>query len=163
MTTKETFLSLGIGELHKEAAEKIDFDALDHFVTMFIVAYMNKRGTESIREDLSEDAISPTTNFLTRMIEVGAVQFLAQNNLIIEDEEATNELAIVVANGINISMASELQLNDLDPLGSNMFFEIRALFGLIQRVIDHINRSRRDTGYIFSLVSLNLQNFVNPD
>ena len=162
MTTKETFLSLGIGELHEEAAEKIDFDALDRFVTMFIVAYMNKRGAEAIRKDLSAEAISETINFLTRMIEVGTVQFLAQNNLITDNEETTGELAMVVANGINISMASELQLNGLDQPGSNIFFEVRALFGLIERAINHVNRSRHEQGYIFSLVSFNLLNFVNP-
>jgi len=163
MTTKETFLSLGAGSLHEAAANKIDFDGLDRFVTLFIVAYMNRRGADAIREDLSADAMSETTNFLTRMIEVGTVQFLAQNNLITDDEEHTNELAIVVAHGINISMASELQLNDLDLLGSNIFFDVRALYGLIERVIDHINLSRHEEGYIFSLVSLNLLNFVNPE
>jgi len=163
MTTKETLLSLGAGSLHEEAAEKIDFGALDRFVTMFIVAYMNRRGADAIRQDLSADALSETTNFLTRMIEAGTVQFLAQNNLISEDEESTKELAIVVAYGINISMASELQLNDLDPLGSNIFFDIKALYGLIERVIDHINRSRHEQGYIYSLVSLNLLNFVNGE
>ena len=163
MTTKETFLSLGAGSLHEESAGKIDFDALDRFVTLFIVAYMNRRGAEAIREDLSADTLTETTNFLTRMIEVGTVQFLAQNNLITDDEESTNELALVVAHGINISMASELQLNGLDPLGSNIFFDIGALYGLIERVINHINNSRHDQGYIFSLVSLNLLNFVNAE
>ena len=163
MTTKETFFSLGVGELHAEAAEQIDFEALDEFVAMFIAAYMNKRGGDAIRQDLSADTLSETTNFLTRMIEVGTVQFMSQNNLIGKDEEITDELAIVVANSINISMASELQLNGLDPLGSNIFFEIRALFGLVERVIDHINRSRHEEGYIYSLVSFNLLNFVNPD
>ena len=163
MTTKETFLSLGAGSLHEEAAGKIDFDALDQFVTMFIIAYMNRRGADAIRDDLSADALSETTNFLTRMIDVGTVQFLAQNSFITEDEENTNELATVVAHGINISMASELQLNGLDPLGSNIFFDISALYGLIERVIDHINKSRHQQGYIFSLVSLNLLNFVNPE
>jgi len=58
-------------------------------------------------------------------------------------------------------MASELRRNGLDQLGGNIFFDIRALYGLIARVIDHINNSRVEEGYIFSLVSLNLMNFVN--
>ena len=95
------------------------------------------------------------------MIEVGTVQFLSENDLILADAEETNELATVVAHGINISMASALQINGLDPVGGNIFFAISALHGLIERVINHINDSREQEGYIFSLVSFNLMNFVN--
>lgn len=160
MTTKETFLSLAIADPYHDTVEKIDFDALDSFVTMFIISYMNKRGSEIIKEELSADAISETTTFLTRMVEVGTVQFLSENQLISDNEEETNDLATVVAHGINISMASELQINGLDKLGGNIFFSIDALYGLIARIIDHINDSRKDVSYIFSLVTFNLMNFV---
>jgi hypothetical protein len=161
MTTRETFLSLAVGAPYPETAAKIDFDALDSFVAMFIIAYMNRRGAEIIREELTSDSLSETTTFLTRLIDVGTVQFLSENYLISANEEETNDLAAVVAHCINISMASELQLNGLDQLGGNIFFGISAIYGLIARVISHINDSRQQEGYIFSLVSLNLVNFVN--
>jgi hypothetical protein len=161
MTTKETFLSLAIGASSHETAEMVDFDALDQFVSMFIGGYTNRRGAEIIREELAADALSETTTFLTRMVEVGTVQFLSENSLLYGNEEETNDLASVVAHGINISMASELQRKGLDPHGANIFFGIEALYGLIGRVIVHINDSRNQEGYIFSLVSLNLVNFVN--
>ncbi len=90
MTTKETFLSLGVGSLHQETADKIDFDALDKFVTMFVTSYINTRGGEMIKQELSW-----------------------------------------------------------------------ALYGLMEWVVSHINPSRNQEGYVFSLVSLNLMNFVN--
>jgi hypothetical protein len=161
MTTKETFLSLAIGAGYESAAERIDYDLLDQFVTMFIIGYMRRKGAQVIREELSADSLTETTTFLTRLVEVGTVQFLSENSLITADEDETNELATVVAHGINISMASELQLNGLDALGGNIFFAIPSLYDLIGRSINHINNSRTQEGYIFSLVSFNLMNFVN--
>ncbi|MFI5128382.1 MAG: hypothetical protein ACHQFX_00260 [Chitinophagales bacterium] len=122
---------------------------------------MNRRGAEIIREELASDSLSETTTFLTRLIDVGAVQFLSENSLMHGSEEQTIELAAVVAHGINISMATELRLNGLDEHGANIFFDVNALYGLIGRVVVHINDSRHQEGYIFSLVSLNLVNFVN--
>lgn len=161
MTTKETFLSLGIAAGYENAAERIDYDALDQFVTMFIIAYMRRRGIEVIKEELGSDSLNDTTIFLTRLVEVGTVQFLSENSLISGNEAETDELATVVAHGINIAMASELQLNGLDQLGGNIFFAIPSLYELIARSINHVNNSRTQEGYIFSLVSLNLMNFVN--
>ena len=161
MTTKETFLSLGIGANYVDIVDKIDYDALDKFVNMFISSYENKRGAEVIRKELSVDALSETLSFLTMLIEVGTVQFLSENGLISANEDETDDLATVVAHGINISMATELQLNGLDSVGSNIFFDIRALYGLIERVLNHIANFRKDSSYIFSLVSFNLLNFVN--
>ena len=163
MTTKETFLSLGIATGYESTADRIDYDALDQFVTMFIIAYMRRRGAEVIKDELASDSLTDTTIFLTRLAEVGTVQFLSENNLISDNEAETDELATVVAHGINISMASELQLNGLDQLGGNIFFAIPSLYELIARSINHINNSRTQEGYIFSLVSLNLMNFVNND
>lgn len=161
MTTKEIFLSLGISAGYVDMVNKIDYNKLDRFVAMFIGSYVNKRGADAIREELSVDAISDTTNFLTRLIEVGTVQFLSENGLLSANEEETKDLASIVAHGINISMAAELQLNGLDPMGSNIFFDIRSLYELIERAISHIANAREDNGYIFSLVSFNLLNFVN--
>jgi hypothetical protein len=100
---------------------------------MFIITYMNRRGSEIIKEELSANAASETTTFFTRMIEVGTVQFLSENHLVSANEEETNDLATVVAHGINISMASELQINRLEQMGGNIFFGISALYGLIER------------------------------
>ena len=161
MTTKETFLSLGISDPYHEEAEKIDFTALDSFVSILLSAYANRRGREIVKQELLSDSLSDTTVFLTRMIEVGTVQFLSQNSLISEDEDQTNNLAFVVAAGINISMASELQLAGLDQLGGNIFFDIMALFSLIERVQNHLSNSRREPDYIFSLVNFNLLALVN--
>ena len=161
MGTKDTVLSLGIGAGYERQADNIDFKALDKFVAMFLGAYLNRRGAEAIRQELQSDLISDTTIFLTRMIEVGTIQFLSENHLMDGIEEETNQLATVVAHGINISMASELQLNRLDQPGGSIFFAIDALYGLIERIIDHINNSRHQEGYIFSLVNHNLVNFVN--
>jgi hypothetical protein len=162
MTTKETFLSLAISDPYHLETEKIDFAALDNFVSMLITAYVSRRGREIVQREFLSDTISDTTVFLTRMIEVGTVQFLSQSSLISDDEEVTNDIAFVVASSINVSMASELQLL-AGSLGGNMFFDIRALFSLIERVQNHINSGRQDPGYIFSLVNFNLMGLVNGD
>jgi hypothetical protein len=161
MTTKETFLSLGAGAAYHETAERFDFDALDKFVAMLVTTYINKRGKELIKKELSEDALSETTTFLTRMIDVGTVQFLSENKLISFNVVKNNELAMVTALNINISMATVLQAQGADELGGNIFFSIDAVYGLVERVMDHIKNSLGDDSYIFSLVSYNLMGLIN--
>jgi hypothetical protein len=82
MTTKETFLQLGAGSAHHETAERIDFNALDEFVAMCIYSYITRRGKDVVKRELATDALSETTTLLTRIIDVGTVQFLSQNELI---------------------------------------------------------------------------------
>lgn len=161
MTTKETFLSLGAGSSHHETAETFDFDALDKFVSMLITTYINRRGKEVVKVDLSTEYLSQTSIFLTRMIEVGTVQFLSENHLISANEEENEELAMVTGLAINISMATVLQAQGVDKLGGNVFFAITTLYDLIDRVVQHIRNSQLDEGYIFSLVSINLMRMVN--
>ena len=161
MTTKETFLSLGAGAAYHETAVRFDFDALDKFVAMLVTTYINKRGKELIKKELSEDVLSETTTFLTRMIDVGTVQFLSENKLISFNVVKNNDLAMVTALSINISMATVLQAQGADELGGNIFFSIDAVYGLIERVMDHIKNSLGDDSYIFSLVSYNLMGLIN--
>jgi hypothetical protein len=161
MTTKGTFLSLGAGDSYHEIAENFDFDALDEFVTVFITTYINRRGRNIVKEELSSDSLSETTTFLTRMIEVGSVQFLSENKLIGFNKKKNDDLAMVTALGINISMATVLQAEGVDELGANIFFSIDAVFGLVERVVDHIKNSIGDSTYIFSLVSYNLMGLIN--
>ena len=161
MTTKETFLSLGAGSSYHETAERVDFDALDKFVTMLITTYLNRRGREVVKEELSQDALSETTTFLTRMIDVGTVQFLSENKFISFNVKRNNDLAMITALGINISMATVLQAQGADELGGNVFFCIDAVYGLVDRIMDHIKNSLSDDGYIFHLVSYNLMGLIN--
>lgn len=161
MTTKETFLSLGAGAAYYETAETFDFDALDKFVAMLITTYINRRGKEVVKEELSIESLCETTTFLTRMIDVGTVQFLSENKLLTFNKEKNDDLAMVTALGINISMATVLQRQEVDELGGNVFFAIPTLYILVERVIDHITKSRQDDSYIFSLVSYNLMGLVN--
>jgi hypothetical protein len=161
MTTKETFLSLGAGTSYHEIAAKFDFDALDEFVAMLITTYINRRGKDIVKGELSSDALSETTTFLTRMIDVGTVQFLSENELITFNKEKNDDLAMVTALGINISMATVLQAKGVDEPGGNVFFAITAVYGLVERIIDHIKNSLGDKEYIFSLVSYNLMGLIN--
>ena len=161
MTTKETFLSLGAGDSHHETAERFDFDALDEFVAMFITTYINRRGKDVVKEELSSDSLSETTTFLTRMIDVGTVQFLSENKLISFNVSKNNDLAMVTALSINISMATVLQAQGANELGGNIFFSIDAVYGLVERIMDHIKNSLGDDSYIFSLVSYNLMGLIN--
>jgi hypothetical protein len=161
MTTKETFLSLGAGASYHETAEKFDFDALDAFVAMLITTYINRRGKDIVKEELSSDSLSETTTFLTRMIDVGTVQFLSENKLITFNKEKNDDLAMVTALGINISMSTVLRAKGVDELGGNIFFGIDAVYGLVERIIDHIKNSLGDKTYIFSLVSYNLMGLIN--
>jgi hypothetical protein len=161
MTTKETFLSLGAGSAYTETAESFDFDALDNFVSMLVTIFLNRKGKDIVKEELSADGLSETTTFLTRMIDVGTVQFLSENKLISFNVNKNHDLAIVTAIAINISMATVLQAQGADELGGNIFFSIDAVYGLIERVMNHIKNSLSDDGYIFSLVSYNLMGLVN--
>ncbi|SRR5258706_13849480 len=161
MTTKETFLSLGAGSSHHETAEMIDFHALDEFVNMLVTIYINRRGTEIVKEELSTESLCETTIFLTRMIDVGTVQFLSENHLISINEAGNDELALVTALAINISMASVLYAQGAVEPGANVFFAITTVYDLVDRVVEHIKNSLQDDGYIFSLVSYNLMGPVN--
>ena len=163
MTIKETFLSLGAGSSHHETAERIDFDALDQFAGMFIFSYVSRRGKDIVKRELETDALSETTTFLTRMIDVGTVQFLSENKLISTNEEDNNELAMVVALGINVSLAANLKEMGVNDPGSNVFFDIATLYVLVERVEEFIKNSLLDEGYIFSLVSVNLMGIINGD
>ena len=161
MTTKETFLQLGAADAYHETAERIDFDELDKFVAMFIHSYINRRGKEVVKEELATDSLSETTTFLTRLIDVGTLQFLSENKLISFNKQNNEDLAMVVALGINISMASVLKEMGVNDIGSNVFFDIAVLYVLVERVFDFIKESLKDDGYIFSLVSVNLMGLVN--
>jgi hypothetical protein len=156
MTTKETFLQLGAGDTYHEIAERINFDELDKFVAMFIHSYISRRGKDVVKEELAADALSETTTFLTRIIDVGTVQFLSENKLISFNKQNNEDLAMVVALGINISMASVLKEMGVNDIGSNVFFDIAILYVLVERVFGFIKESLQDDGYIFSLVSVNL-------
>lgn len=163
MTTKETFLSLGAGSSYHETADTFDFDALDKFTAMVITTYINSRGKDVVKEELSVESLSDTTTFLTRMIDVGTVQFLSENKLISFEVEKNNDLAMVTALSINISMATVLQAEGVDELGGNVFFSISTIYDLVDRVVEHIRKSLQDKTYIFSLVSYNLMGLINGD
>jgi len=161
MTTKATFLQLGAGATYHEIAERINFDELDKFVAMFIYSYINRRGKEIVKEELAIDSLSESITFLTRIIDVGTLQFLSENKLISFNKQHNEDLAMVVALGINISMASVLKEMGVNDNGSNVFFDIAVLYVLVERVFDFIKESLKDDGYIFSLVSVNLMGMVN--
>ena len=160
MTTKETFLQLGAASSHHETAERIDFDALDQFVAMCIYSYITRRGKDVVKRELGPDALSESTTLLTRMIDVGTVHFLSQNDLISANEEDNNELAITAALGINISLASVLKEMGVNDHGSNIFFDIDTLYVLVERVEGFIKNSLLEEGYVFSLVSENLMSLL---
>jgi len=134
---------------------------LDKFVAMFIHSYINRRGKEVVKEELATDSLSETTTFLTRLIDVGTLQFLSENKLISFNKQNNEDLAMVVALGINISMASVLKEMGVNDIGSNVFFDIAVLYVLVERVFDFIKESLKDDGYIFSLVSVNLMGMAN--
>ena len=163
MTIKETFLSLGAGSSHHETAERIDFDALDQFVGLFIFSYISRRGKDVIKRELESDALSETTTFLTRMIDVGTVEFLSENKLISADDEDNNELAMTTALAINISLAANLKEMGVNDPGSNVFFDIPSLYILVERIEEFIKNSLLDEKYISSLVSVNLTGMLNGD
>jgi len=163
MTIKETFLSLGAGNSHHETAERIDFDALDQFVGVFIFSYISRRGKDIVKRELDAGAHSETTTFLTRMIDVGTVEFLSENKLISTDDEDNNELAMTTALAINISLAANLKEMGVNDPGSNIFFDIPGLYVLVERIEEFIKNSLLDEEYISSLVSVNLTGMLNGD
>jgi hypothetical protein len=49
----------------------------------------------------------------------------------------------------------------VDEPGNNVFFGIDAVYGLVERIVEHIKNPLGDKDYIFSLVSHNLMALVN--
>lgn len=156
MTTREIFLSLVIAGSYEESAEKLDFNKIDEFVRDYMRRYLTKKGRDIVHDELLADRASETTIFLSRLIEVGTVQFLSENNLITESNEADHDIAVIVAHAINIAMASELVSMELHEVSDSIFFNMQSLNELIDRIFFHVRHSREDRFYIPSLVNFNL-------
>ena len=156
MTTKDIFLSLVIAGSYEESAEKLDFNKIDEFVSNYLRRYLTRKGRDTVHDELLADHASETTIFLSRLIEVGTAQFLSDNDLITQSDEADHDVAVIAAHAINIAIASELVLLELHEASDSIFFNVQSLNELIDRIFFHIRHSREDRFYIPSLINFNL-------
>lgn len=157
MNTKHTLLkNILATESIRQIITRIDFNHLEEYVINELSLFVEQRGCDRVRYDLTYDVQTPTDAFISELLEHGSVKLFRENRQL--QNEGFIDALYVIISAINIVIAHFLRERNIVDVSSYRYFDADPQYIFLERAVEHLHYSGNAGQWCFDALSSGLWN-----